>query len=169
MKGFARILETVIASIIIFTSLSFFLPITIKQSSWDNALLEMRTQDAISAGYKSGSIAPYVKSNDNAMLRDFFEKLFLKSTDFSVQINGIPNPVIYVGCDCSDGQLSDIKDRLAPLTFTYKGRPIEIRAERIAVTSIPDETNIILFMTAADLSNEYANNRDSIDRFMENG
>ncbi|GEM_PF-2386751 len=175
MKGFARILETIIAAIIILTSLSFFLPITIKQSSWDNALLEMRAQDAISAGYKSGNIAPYIKNNDNTSLRNFLEKLFTKSTDFSVQINGIPNPVIFVGFVCDDpndavctSRLEDVKSRLSPLTFPYKGRNIEIRAERIIVTAT-SEANIMLFTTTAELNNKYTNNKNEIDRFLENG
>ncbi len=169
MKGFARILETMIAAIIILTSLSFFLPITIKQSGWDSTLLELRAQDAIIAGYNSGNIAQHVRNNDNTSLRNFLEKLFTKSTDFSVQITGIPNPVIFVGCSCSDGQLEDIKSRLAPLTFRYRGRNMEIRPERIAVSDIPNETDVLLFMSAADINNEYVNRKNTIDKFIENG
>ncbi len=171
MKGFARILEAIIASIIILTSLTFFLTVSVKQSNWDSALSEIRAEDAISAGYKTGLMPSFVRSNDNTSLRNLLEGLFSKSTDFSVEIVGMPNPVIFVGCSCSDAQANDISTRLAPLNFTYKGRPIEMRIQRISVTNVPDETNIILFMTYDDLNNAYntANGKNSIEQFMESG
>ena len=172
MKGFVRILETIIAAIIILTALSFFLPITIKQSGWDSTIAAARAQDALNVGYRSGTIAPYVKNNDNANLRSFLETLFSKSTDFSVEINGIPNSIIYLGCaSCTDSQISDLQGRLIPTIFAYKGRTIEMRTDKVTAANIPDETNILLYMNFADLNNDYNNNntKNSIERFVEGG
>lgn len=169
MKGFARILETFIAAIIIITSVAFFFPIAIRQSGWDAAVAELRAEDAISVGYKNRSVPIFVRNNDNTSLTNFFEKMFSKSIDFSVEIVGIPNAVIFVGCVCDDSQANDIKARLYPLIFTYKGRLIEIRVERVSVANIPDQTNILLFMDFGNLNDEYTNRQANIEKFIENG
>lgn len=168
--GFTKILETVIAAIIILTSLSFFFSVKVVQSGWDDSIAELRAQDAVSAGYKTGSIQDFVRNNDASGLRTYLSRLLSEATDFSVEITGIPNSVTFMGCYlCDAGELNDITGRLHPLVFTYKGRQVEIRVENVDVANLPEETNVLLFMEFTELENEYSARRDKIERFVADG
>jgi len=170
MKGIARIIETIIASIIILTSLSFFLTGPVKTTNWDITVSEIRAQDAMAAVYGEGNLAIYIRNNDDVSLRSTLSNIFPASTDFSINIRGIPNPIIFLGCVCSIVQLNDIETRLDPLFFVYKERDMEIRVERVTVSD-PKESDILLFMDFDDLDNNYTdpNSKNKIDQFLENG
>ena len=170
MKGFVHIVEAIISSIIILTSLSFFLTPVVKQSNWDSSFAEVRAQDAISAAYANGSIQAIVRQNNGTLMRDMMEKLLGQSTDFTIDIIGIPNPEIYVGCNCSAADVSNLETDLAPLNFTYKGRTIDVRIQPVSALD-PKESDIILFTSADDLNDAYSNaaSRNSIEKFLENG
>lgn len=174
MKGFIRIIEAIIASIIILTSLSFFIPPLTSRNGWDYGISEIKLEDAIFSLHLNGSIAKYVKDNNATGLRVLLENFIGRSSDFSVEIVGIPNPIIYTGCVCSDAEFSELKSHLGAstggnLSFYYKERQIEIRLERVSPTNT--NSNILLFMNMDSLNSNYTdpNIRNSMIRFLENG
>ncbi len=178
-KGFVKILEAVLASVIILSSLSFFISITSPGDGWDKAVSELRAQDALGVAVSSGALQSYVKLNDQSGLRNYMRNMFAASTDFSVEISGIPNPVTYVSCSCTDAQVASLKANLAPLAFNYKGRNMEIRVNKIEDTAnLPEETNVLFFYDFQELPlmpanpsfmSQYQNNKARLDSFLESG
>ncbi|MBI4163010.1 MAG: hypothetical protein HY513_04970 [Candidatus Aenigmarchaeota archaeon] len=64
MKGFIKIFEAIIASLILLVSLTFFFVPLTKPTSWDKTLLQLSVQDALGALSASGNLTDYVKSDD---------------------------------------------------------------------------------------------------------
>lgn len=124
MKGFIKILESIIASIVILSAITFFFsypkPSTAEQTQFNYVLAALQ---------KNGSLNDYVKSNDAAALNTTLKDMLPATADFSVEISGIPNPVIKIACVCSDVQETEIISRLSPLVFSYRSRTIEIRID----------------------------------------
>jgi hypothetical protein len=168
-KGFVRILETVIASVIILSSLSFFFSIPAPESGWDATSAEIRARDVLSVSAETGKLQTWVRNNDSDSLRNYMRSMFSPSTDFSTEVIGIPNPVIYLGCNCTDAEIADLRSRLGTASFSYKGRNIEIRAEKIDINYIRPETDIIMFYTYNYYDTALTSKRPQIDSFLENG
>jgi hypothetical protein len=169
-KGFVRILETILASMIILASLAFFFTADVGQSGWDNTFSEIRARDALNAGYKSGQMTTFIKTNNAVGLRDLLGKFFTRSTEFSAEVSGIPNPIIYLGCaSCSPQEKANIEDMLNPLIFNYKGRTIEIRVEQVDPSVYRQDTDIMLFTSFSKLNQYYPSQKVLIDRFLQNG
>ena len=168
MKGFIRILESIIASVILIASLAFFFGPFIRYTEWDTTLMQTEVKDSLVVLHKSGLLTQYVKDNDIAGLNDKLTELLPKTIDFSIEISGIPPPIIYIGCDCDAAEEADLIDILEPLNFKYRDRFIDIRIQRVAIASINDiEPNLhILFIPGyKDLNPD----RVHIERFLENG
>lgn len=164
MKGFVRILEAIIASLILIAVLPFFFPKP-AASEWTDVVLQTQAMDAVAALHKSGILEAYVKSNDASSLNAEMNKLLPKTVDFSVEINGIPNPVILVGCVCTPEQLNDLEGILVPVDFTYRQRTVSIRVASMALDSIDPRTNVLLVFGYRNMT-PY---RSSLDKFLENG
>lgn len=148
MKGFAKIFEVIIASIILLTSLTFFFVPSVQKSWWDDVSVQLLAQDALEATYLNGSLTRYVKDDDTTPLNNIFSSMLPRTVDFSIEVKGIPSKVIYVSCvDCSQAQIDDISAILVPKDFMYKGRNISIRVENLSLSSgsVPEDTNIIFF------------------------
>ncbi len=146
MNGFAKIFEAIIASIIILTALTFFFVPDPVQSQWDSASLQVTAQDTLKALYINGTLTRFVKTDDRTGLNSGIALMLPKTVDFSVEVVGIPNSIIYVACvDC--GSANELSQILSPLNFQYKNRNISTRIDILSLsnTSIPPETNILFF------------------------
>ncbi len=166
MKGFARILESIVASIIILTSLTFFFVHNVPESPWDDTSLQLISQDVLQTSYLSGNLKGLVKSDDKAGLNNYFSQALPKTIDFSLNVMRLPNDIIYVGCaQCSMGDLSELSMILEPLDFYYNGRPTSIRLDIVNVSSIPDDTDILLFFDKSKIGPD----RDEIEDFLMDG
>ncbi|MFH0832562.1 MAG: hypothetical protein V1900_02495 [Candidatus Aenigmatarchaeota archaeon] len=144
MKGFIKILEAVIASLILLSSITyFFVPLT--YSKWNNALLQTRAEDSLAVIYKNGSLEMFIKNGENENLTDLLRSVIPKTDDFSVEINGIANPLIHIGCDCSDKEKTDLQGVLSPTSFRYNDRSIEIIITNGSVDYLINSNVDILF------------------------
>lgn len=148
MKGFVRVFEAIVASIILIASLTFFFPDSSPPSGWDSTSLEIMAQDAIQSAYLNGTITRFVKTGDKDSLNAYFTQMLPKTVDFSITVRGIPNDIIRVACvDCSAGDLSEMQTILAPVDFNYNSRNISIRTEALAWTlnDLNEETDVLFF------------------------
>jgi hypothetical protein len=95
-----------------------------------------------------------------------------ETSDFSVEVSGIPNPIIYIGCsshvdECSYAEVEHLKGILYPLNFNYENRDIEIRIknESIANIGLDPRTNIHFMFGYTDLK-QY---KGKLNDFIDNG
>ena len=98
MKGFIRILEAIIASIILIASLSYFFLPQSYQASWDDISSSVVVKDSIMAMEKSGKLAEYVRTNAVAALNSDLKEMMPTNIEFSAEVRDIANPIIYVQC-----------------------------------------------------------------------
>jgi hypothetical protein len=169
MKGFIRILESIIACVIILVSITFFFNLNIKQTDWDNTLIKIRSEDVMAALAKNGTIAKAVSTNDanliNNAVQDSTLGLLPATAEYLMEIRGIPNPFIYISCNCTDAEIANLQTRLSPLDFKYKDRSISIRIAQDSLENIRKETNIMFLFGYRDL-NQY---RANLEGFLEKG
>ena len=146
MKGFAKIFEAIIASVIVLASLTFFFVPSTGISKWDATSLQVTADDVLQAVYLNGSLDRFVKTDNRTQLNNEVSGMLPKTVDFSIEVSGIPNDIIYVSCvDCSSSD--ELVAMLSPLNFQYKNRNISIRIDPLTLsnTSIPSQTNILFF------------------------
>ncbi|MBI2076705.1 MAG: hypothetical protein HYT72_05660 [Candidatus Aenigmarchaeota archaeon] len=171
-KGFIRILEVIIASLILLASLSFFFAATTTKTG--NELEQMRVEDVLASVQKSGLLESFVKTNDITGLNAKLKALMPQPIDFSIEISGIPNPEIRIGCNCTDAKKTELENILSPLAFSYKQRSIKIVIQKIKLEEIAGATFDILFFF--DKESMFHTNPDkqeklitNLTRFLENG
>ncbi len=169
MKGFIKILEAILACIIILVSLTFFFNVDVKQTDWDNTLLQIRAEDDLARLVTGGKITTAVYTNNPALINDTLLDTTLDmlpvTVDYSLEICGIPNSIIYIGCNCSDTDVADLESRLSPLDFKYKDRDISIRIVQDSLTNMRSETNILFLYNYHNLT-PY---RQNLEKFLERG
>ncbi len=164
MKGFIRIIEAIISSLILIAVLPFFL-IAPSESEWGNIALQTNALDILMVLQKNTSLETYVKNNDIAALNSQLVKLLPKTADFSVEISGIPNPVILVGCICTTTQIDDLENLLWPTDFQYKERQISIRISNMTMGTIDPRTRVLFIFGYLNLT-PYQN---ALTLFLEGG
>ena len=147
MKGFARIFEAIIASIILLASLTFFFVPSIHESDWDDVTLHVLAQDVVESVYLNGTLTRFVKTDDKTELNNRISSMLPKTVDFSLDVSGIPNSIIYIACvDCTSSDMGEISSILNMTEFSYKMRNISIRVQSISLTQpLPEGTNILFF------------------------
>ena len=166
MKGFAKIFEAIIASIIVLASLTFFFVPATGVSRWDSTSLQVTADDVLQAVYLNGSLERFVKTDNRTQLNSEVSGMLPKNVDFSIEVSGIPNDIIYVSCvDCPSSD--ELVAMLSPLNFQYKNRNISMRIDPLTLssTSIPSETNILFFLDKQGIIDYHA----KIDVFLNNG
>jgi len=145
--------------------MTFFLTPFVFETKWEGTLTQAYGQDTLSALYKNGSLAKNVKFNNVTLINNDFSSISSKTTDFSIEINGLVNPVIYIGCNCSAEQISQLKTLLSPLDFNYTGRNIAIRVINEFINDIKNETNILFLMEYKNLTPF----KNKLNKFLERG
>jgi len=169
MKGFIRILESIIASVIILTALTFFFSTPARPTNWDDSLLQIRSEDIIASLARNGTLLEAVRTNSPDLINNIVSNQNLSAMpftiDYSLEIYGIPNPIIYIGCVCTQDEVDNLTDRLSPLTFLYKNRTIEIRIATDSLTSIRNETNILFMFGYKNLTSSMP----QINKFLGRG
>lgn len=165
MKGFVRILEAIIASIILLTSLTFFFTSPPQADDWGKVILQNLGKDALAVADISGNLKPSVNNNNATTLTNFFSSFLPKSVAFSTEISEIPNPVIRIGCNCTASQITDLEGRLSPLNFVYKNRNISIRVENVSIAGVRNDTDTLFLFGYVNL-NPY---ESTLKGFFQNG
>jgi hypothetical protein len=166
MKGFIKILEAVLASLILLSSLTyFFLPAM--HSRWNDAMLQTSAQDSIAVLYKNGSLERMIRDNDNENVTLVLKSLFPRTADFSIEINGIAKPNIHVGCLCSSKEKADLESILYPTLFKYNERSIDILVTNGSLDYLANsDIDIIIFFVYRAFSSA---EKDKIIQFLGNG
>jgi len=168
MKGFARIFEAIVASIIIITSMTFFFTLQTPESGWDSTSLQIISQDVLQAAYLNGSIEKYVRSGDKQSLSNDISQLLQTTVDFSISVRGIPNDIIRVACvDCSSAAMNELSLILNRTEFEYNNRHVSIRTETVNLGSedVKDGTNLLFFFDKTKVETY----RVKAEMFMKNG
>lgn len=167
MKGFVRVLEAIIASIILLASLSYFFIPQVRQSKWDDVVINTQALESLTALKRSGDLDIFVINNDVDGLDIALRRMIPPVVDFSVEVSGIPPPVIKIACWCTSSEADDLETRiLDPTRFLYKNRQIDIRITTVSdPTGMPPETNI-LFVFGYENMNSFAS---TLDKFLESG
>src|SRR3989338_10435386 len=95
MKGFIKIFEAIIASLILLASLSFFFSMPLADQQ-DYRSIRVGAEDLVFSMDKNGTLGKYIFTNNKTALADMLSKFLSKSADFSVGIKNVPNPDIYI-------------------------------------------------------------------------
>ncbi len=177
MKGFIRILEAIIASLLLLALLAYFFEPVVKYSKWPDVSESIKAEDALVALYKSGKLADYVSyssigelENDKIALTNNLSKMLSKTIAFSVEVNGRPNPIIYIGCNCTATEINELNNILNPETFIYKNRLIDIRIKPVAINEINNmypKPNILFLFDYENLSQEQY--KYHAEKFLDSG
>src|SRR3989338_2312462 len=154
MKGFVRILEALISSIILFTSLTYFFT-AYDYSFWNTASLRTLMQDAVSALYLGGAINDSFYSADPAGVKAALDSIMPPTTDYSAEIRGAPPPEIKIHCVCAIAEADVVRARLglAGTFFMYNERVVSvIMSADPDINNVDKAADIIMFLRPADLA-----------------
>ena len=169
MKGFIRILELIVASVIILSSLTFFLSPSIKRLGWDETNIEIEVRDSLESLYKNGSLVIYVNENDAKGMVNGLSSEIKKNIDFSISVLGIPNNEIFVSCLCTNSEEQELEEILSPKEFNYHDRKIRIGLEKADITQekilMRPQTHVLFFFGYKDM-NPY---KSQLDEFLSKG
>lgn len=130
MKGFIRVLEMILASIILLSSLSFFFSTYIKPSRWQEAELQLYGQDILKSLDEAGLLRRMIEEGNVSGLEETIRKVLPESVGFLIEIEGLPKESITIACNCTDLE----KDRLQEMlhisssvdqVMRFKGRKIK--------------------------------------------
>lgn len=166
-KGFAKIFEAIIASVIILASLTFFFVPNLQMSGWDDNTLQTLSKDALQSVYLNGSLARFVKTDNTTPLIASITDMLPKTVDFSVEVGGIANNIIYLACDCSESEREELVKIFNTTDFRYKSRNISIRIELInlATGTVPSSTDVLFFFDKTKITA----NQAKIKAFLSSG
>jgi len=158
-KGFVKILEAVIASIILIGSVSYFFIPYIKSSDWSRSNLELQGRDALVALDNYGYLRTFILENniteDQKGLEYYLKKMLPKSVMFSVEVYGLPKPVIKLGCNCTSAEMEKLQKMIYDKRIEFKGREINFSID--AETGLENllanrDIDVILLFGYKDLS-----------------
>ncbi len=139
-KGFIKVVEAVVASIIVLASLTYFFGYYVRPSEWSNAQIKLQSQDILNTIQSSGHLEAYMKNVDADAydnLKTVMQNMVSDQVGFAIDIIGAPSPLISIACvecdDIDDGisEESSLRNRISPFDIgnTMRGRNI-----RLAVT-----------------------------------
>ncbi len=147
-KGFIRIFETIIASIILLSAFSAFLNPIKTSSNWNNVFIQSQAEDVLAATYKN-------EAQNNSLITGNFDDLYVRiknvlpaTVDLVSEVTGIPNSEIRVGCACSDQEYDDIINILSPHVFKFKHRTIRfvLKQDTFANIANDNDTNVVFML-----------------------
>ena len=163
MKGFIRILEAIIASIILLTALSFFFKPQIISTGWDSILLKTTANDIVASLYFNGSMSKFVFENDDKGMNEYFGNALPKTTGYSVSVYNIPSHNIYIGTLSNDDEI--MLRSVIGNEIKYRDRQIFLYVKNMTMADIDPKTKIIFIYGYTNL-NPY---KTTINNFLDRG
>ncbi len=166
MKGFIRILEAILASLILISSLSYFFA-TPSKTKWDVALLQANVEDTLLVLDKS-NLQDLIIANNKTEISNRIRLLLPDTIDFSVLVSGMPNPEIFIGCNCSNQEITSLKQILGLDSndmIRLKERSITVKVKNESIDNIDKRTDILFLFDYEDLTP----NRPYINDFLVDG
>ena len=164
MKGFIKILEAMLASVILLASVSYFMTSVSYKPSWDDVYIKIQTRDVLMASYRNGSLLSGIQSNNINETYNTTSGLS-KSMDFVLGVDGIPNTQINLGCNCTTDEINILARMLWPLNFSFRNRIIRIAINPMSLSNIDPKTNVLFIFGYKDLKPF----RNKINTFLDNG
>lgn len=151
-KGVIKIVEAVIASVILLASITYFISPSIFSEpgvGWSNAMLKLKADDILAVLALNGTIQDAVVLNNGSKLGNEISSMLRGPIDFIVEIEGLPNPVIYV-----ESNKKNLLENLIGTSLNYRGREITIYIKTISWSNIDPKTNIIFLFGYENLSSK---------------
>lgn len=175
MKGFVKMLEMILASIILLSSLSFFFSLQLKQTGWSQAMLETYGMDSLSSLDRSGLLQEFVKKNNfsesGGGLIYFIKKMAPKSVVFSVEMENIPRPNVIIGCNCNSSERARLVKILSTTgsvsNSSFSGREIKFFIDsenELSKLLERNDIDIIVFFNSTGLTEHEDEAIDYMDR-----
>lgn len=133
MKGFMKMLEVILAAIIMLSSLSYFFSFQARTSEWPGALLENSGKDVLASLDKSGNLRIFIETNnfteEGFGLEYYIRKMVPRTVLYSLEFENIPKPDIMIGCNCTLSEIEEVRRQIMVFqgyqgNATYKGRRI---------------------------------------------
>ena len=154
MKGFIKIFEAIIASLILLASLSFFFSMPLADQQ-DYRSIRVGAEDLVFSMDKNGTLEKYIFTNNKTALADMLSKFLSKSADFSVGIKNVPNPDIYIAALSAEDR--DRVNNIAGDEIIFKNRTIILHYENTSLDNIKGETNMVVYFGYRLLDKEKLN------------
>lgn len=178
MKGFMKMLEVILAAIIMLSSLSYFFSFQARDSEWQGVLLENSGKDVLASLDKLGSLRKFIETNnfteEGFGLEYYIRKMVPRTVLYSVEFENIPKPDILIGCNCTQEQINKLKREIVVFqgfegNATYKGRRINFTIFGENLSNLLTDINyknldVILLFTYQDLSPFSKEIDDYLDR-----
>jgi len=155
MKGIARVLEAILASLIILGSLSYFLVAKVHESKWGYAILENELQDVLIALTKTGELIDFIRKNDITGLHLELNALLPKTVMYRLEVIGLPKPVIRIGCNCSESELLKLRKMLhleRERIIEFNGRNLSFGFQLVDLSRPSEDIDLIVFFGYRNLS-----------------
>ncbi|MFH1420438.1 MAG: hypothetical protein ABIG30_00545 [Candidatus Aenigmatarchaeota archaeon] len=152
MKGFMRVLEAIIASVIILASLSFFFGYQVRQSGWLQSELKVEGQDALNVIERMGLMDNYMRTGSGVEeIENALKKMLSQRIDYSIEIQGAPPPVIRIACICTQSEYEDLRRRMYfeddTGRFTLRGRSIRFAVDMLgSINDIATKYDTVLVL-----------------------
>lgn len=146
-KGFIKVVEAVIASIIVLASLSYFFGYYVRPSEWDNAQIKLQSQDILNT--MDDKIVDYMKTGNPSDLRDTIQNMASERIGFSINVVGAPPPRILIACvKCTDDELNDLTNRTDPMSSYQdaRGRRISVAINKVSSFAVVTKDMDIMFI-----------------------
>ncbi|MEM7826662.1 MAG: hypothetical protein QXQ40_00360 [Candidatus Aenigmatarchaeota archaeon] len=161
MKGFIRIIEVVIVSLVLLALLPYFFSTYIEPFEWDLVSLETQARDALIALDETGYLREFILSNNVIGLEDYLTKMLPNNAIFEVEVSGIPKSHIKIGCNCTEEEKNRLRRMLHIFTpedkkTIFRGREIEFSIDENSgiETLLERPIDLILFFGYKNLSKE---------------
>lgn len=146
MNGFIKILEAVIASILILISYIYIMQYQIPQISGDISR-DNKIKDMLIVLLKTKLIAKAVQENNITIILPYLEAL---KENIDLEVQDIPPPLISIVCNCSQSDYLLLLNSLLPFENNFKNRKINLSVRR---GSVEEDADIILFMDYNEFHN----------------
>ena len=169
MKGFIKTIEAIIASLIILLTLYQFI-FPYEREPWGKIYTHRELEDLISVASLANKTNNFVLNNDYKGFHDFLENHLPGTYDFSIVINGIPKPIIKVGCVCNQENFDKLSSELSldeanSYDFSYDGRKTNIRLLKTTGDSNWDGLDVVVFFNKTNFTND----ESKIKNFLKKG
>ncbi|MAH43526.1 hypothetical protein CL614_07475 [archaeon] len=184
-KGFIKVVEAIVASIIVLASLTYFFGYHIEPSDWPDSQLKIQSRDSLNVLDFQEGLEKYMQSGDAVdrdNLRIHIDSMVSERIGFAINIIGAPNPVISIACVyCNEnegliGEKEAIENRTDPFStisgYDMRGRKLRVAVDnKYAITDIneADEKYDIMFIYGYPDIGFTVDERTEIKEYLENG
>ncbi len=188
-KGFIKVVEAIVASIVVLASLTYFFGYHIEPSEWPNSQLKLQSRDSLNVLNTQNLVEDYMKSGDEAYVRDlrtYIDSMVSERVGFAIDVVGAPDNIIDIACVyCNDNEDiikedKAVENRTDPFSlvsgFDMRGRKLRFAVSNdntISKINTANEEYDIMFIygypTGGFIDTADINEKAEIIKYLENG